>query len=144
MLTSPGEVVFSNVLVKDDRPYWLREKDQYLNGKLDKGIWMKWMELRVHGEADAIDTPTGMTPTFQELQRLFKDHRRQDYTQQEYVRQFTIRIPENLAKLDRIEKVYRRDVPDTPEIVLEVIAEQRSRLEAVRDAKGDYVSPLDL
>ena len=66
------------------------------------------------------------------------------YTEKEYVGQFTIRIPENLAKLDRIEKIYHQDVADTPPEVLEVLADQRRRLERLRKAKGDYVVPEDL
>ena len=66
------------------------------------------------------------------------------YTQDQYLEQFTIRVPENLAKIDRIEKIYRSDVGDTPAIVLETLAAQRERLETLRKAKGDYVSPLEL
>ena len=58
--------------------------------------------------------------------------------------QFTIRIPENLAKLDRIERIYRQDVADTPPQVFEALAAQRDRLQLLRASKGDHVSPLDL
>ena len=77
------------------------------------------------------------------LKRLFEAHLDKDYTQREYVEQFTIRIPENLARLDRIEQIYR-DVPDAPPVMFETFQAQRARLEALRAAKGDYVSPLDL
>ena len=125
--------------------YWLRGSDgKFLNGKLDKAVWIKWMELRVHGEADAVEAPTGLLPRYDDLRRLFKEHLKADYTQDDYVRQFTIRIPENLAKLERIERIYREDVADTPEVLFKTLAEQRKRLEALQEAKGDYVSPLDL
>jgi len=52
-------------------------------------------------------------------------------------------VPENLAKLDRIEKVYG-DLTDIPQIVFDTLATQRERLQALQAAKGDYVSPLDL
>ncbi|MCD4825471.1 MAG: phosphoenolpyruvate carboxykinase (GTP) [Phycisphaerae bacterium] len=123
--------------------YFLKKDGEFLNGKLDKGIWMKWMELRVHGEADAITAPTGMLPKYEDLRDLFKTYRDADYTQQQYVDQFTIRIPENLAKLDRIEKIYQ-DVADAPAVVLETIKAQRQRLEELQAAKGDYVSPMEL
>ncbi|MHC4562742.1 MAG: phosphoenolpyruvate carboxykinase (GTP) [Planctomycetota bacterium] len=124
--------------------YFLKDGDgQFLNGKLDKSVWLKWMELRVHSEVDAIESPTGRLPKFEDLKKLFAECLSKDYSQDEYVQQFTLRIPENLAKLDRIEAVYR-DVPDTPQIVLDTLAGQRERLTALQATKGDYISPLDM
>jgi len=124
--------------------YFLKGADgQFLNGKLDKSVWIKWMGLRVNGQADAIEGPTGMLPCYDDLAKLFKDVLGKDYTQGEYVEQFTTRIPENLAKLDRVEAVYR-DIEDAPASVFEAFDAQRQRLTALRAAKGDYVSPLDL
>ena len=44
--------------------YFLRDSQtgQFLNSKLDKMVWLKWMDLRVNGEADAIDIGTGLIP----------------------------------------------------------------------------------
>ena len=125
--------------------YFLRAKDgSYLNGMRDKAVWVKWMELRVHGDAQAIRAPTGQIPRYGDLRRLFKQVLGKDYTQDDYVRQFTIRIPENLAKIERVERIYRSDVTDTPPVFLEVLAAQRKRLEDLRAAEGDYVSPVNL
>ena len=67
-----------------------------------------------------------------------------EYTPEQYAEQFTLRIPENLAKLDRIESTYRTDVTDTPQAVFDVLAEQRERLAKLKERRGEYVSPLDL
>jgi len=125
--------------------YFQRRKDgSWVTGMRDKAVWIKWMELRVHGEAEAIQGPTGWLPLYADLKKLFKKALAKNYTEKEYVEQFTIRIPENLAKLDRIEKIYRQDVADTPPVVFEALAAQRDRLGLLRASKGDYVSPLDL
>jgi phosphoenolpyruvate carboxykinase (GTP) len=125
--------------------YFQRRKDgSWVTGMRDKAVWIKWMELRVHGEAEAILGPTGSLPFYEDLKKLFKKVLAKTYSRNEYVEQFTIRIPENLAKLDRIEKIYRQDVSDTPQIVLETLSAQRDRLQLLRASKGDYVSPLDL
>jgi phosphoenolpyruvate carboxykinase (GTP) len=110
----------------------------------DKAVWVKWMELRVHGDVQAIRAPTGQIPRYGDLRRLFKQVLGKDYTQDDYVRQFTIRIPENLAKIERVERIYRSDVTDTPPVFLEVLAAQRKRLEDLRAAEGDYVCPMNL
>jgi len=125
--------------------YFLRDEDgKYLNGMADKTVWILWAELRVNGDVEAIETPTGLIPKYEDLQRLFKEHLDIQYTQADYVQQFTIRIPENLAKLDRVEKIYREKVPDTPQILFATFAEVRKRLKAAGDKHGDYISPFDL
>ncbi len=115
----------------------------YLNGKLDKRAWLQWMELRVRGEVDAIRTPTGLIPRFEDLRPLFRTYLDTEYSKEEYVEQFRNRIPELLAKLDRIEAIYRAEA-GVPEEVFAQLDEQRRRLEALRAKRGDYVSPFDL
>ena len=124
--------------------YFQREGGKFLTGMRDKAVWVKWMELRVHNEAPAITTPTGLIPQYEDLKRLFQQVLGKEYSREDYIRQFTTRIPENLAKLDRIEKIYRTEVKDTPAVVFEILAQQRARLEALRKAKGDYVKPTEL
>jgi len=125
--------------------YFLRGKDgKYLNSMADKLIWILWAELRVHGEVDAIKTPTGFIPLYEDLARLFKERLNADYTREDYIRQFTIRVPENLAKLDRVEQVFTYRVPDMPEILLITFDLARTRLKAAAEKFGDYISPFDL
>jgi phosphoenolpyruvate carboxykinase (GTP) len=124
--------------------YYLRGPDgAYLNGMLDKHVWVKWAELRVHGDAEALEAPTGWIPRYDDLKRLFAEVRNRDYAPDDYAEQFKIRIPENLAKLERIEKIYR-GVEDTPPVVFDALAAQRRRLRKLQRAKGDYVSPTKL
>jgi phosphoenolpyruvate carboxykinase (GTP) len=82
--------------------YFLKKDGQYLNGMLDKSAWVKWMELRVHGDVDVLDAGYGMIPKYQDLKTIFAATLDQAYTEQDYVEQFMIRIPELLAKLDRM------------------------------------------
>ena len=117
----------------------------FLNDKLDKMIWVLWAELRVNGDVEAIKTPTGWIPKHEDLAPLFKEKLGKDYTQEEaYVKQFTVRIPNLLAKYDRVEAIYREKVADTPQIVYDTFAEIRKRLKDLQAEKGDFVSPLNL
>ncbi len=125
--------------------YFLKDEDgKYLNGMADKLVWILWAELRANGEVDGIETPTGLIPKYEDLEKLFEEHLDAQYTRADYVQQFTIRIPKNLAKLDRVEKIYREEVSDTPQIVFDTFAEVRKRLKAAGDKHGDYISPFDL
>ncbi len=121
--------------------YFLMKDGVYLNGMLDKRVWMLWMEERVHDEVGALETPTGMIPLFKDLRRLFSTALGADYTEEQYKEQFTTRIPEQLAKIDRISGVYAREW-GIPEVLFVTLEEQRERLEKARSRYGDYVSPL--
>lgn len=123
--------------------YFLKKDGQYLNGKLDKSIWVKWMELRIHGEVDAIDAATGKIPKFEDLKRLFKEVLNEEYTEQNYIDQFSTNVKANLAKLDRMADIYAT-VDDTPQSMKDEMAAQRERLEKLLAAKGEVVSPYDL
>jgi len=124
--------------------YFLKDgAGKYLNGKLDKRVWLQWMELRVHGEVDAIETPTGRIPKHHDLRRLFRAYLDEDYSSEAYAEQFRIRVPELLAKTDRVEGIYRAEA-EVPEELFRQLGNQRKRLEALRARKGDHVSPFDL
>ncbi len=123
--------------------YFLKDKNgKFLTEKSDKRVWLKWMELRVHNEVDAIKTPTGYIPKYEDLKKLFKEVLSKDYGEEDYIKQFTLRIPENLAKIDRILKIYR-EIPDTPGVVFRVLKEQKKRLLKTKEKLGEYVSPYD-
>ncbi len=124
--------------------YFLKGPDgAYLNAPRDKKAWLKWMELRVHDEVGAIQTPVGVIPLYRDLRHIFAEHLGKDYAAEDYVLQFQLRIPEHLAKMDRIESIYRQQVPDAPPALFELLQQQRDRLLAARERCGDYVSPFD-
>ena len=78
------------------------------------------------------------------MQKLFKEKLGTDYTEAAYIKAFTIRVPNLLAKFDRVEAIYRSKVPDTPQIVYDTFAKIRARLNEAKDKHGDLISPLDL
>jgi phosphoenolpyruvate carboxykinase (GTP) len=125
--------------------YFLRDKDgNCLNGMADKLVWVLWAEMRVNGDIRGIETPTGIIPRYEDLSKLFDDNLGHNYEQGDYVKQFTIRVPENLAKLDRVGAIYRDKVSDTPMILFETFDKVRARLEAAKEKHGEYISPFDL
>jgi len=124
--------------------YFLKDAEgNFLNDKIDKAIWLKWMEFRSHKEVEAIKTPTGYIPKYEDLKRLFKEVLNKDYPKESYNKQFTIRIPESLAKTERITEVYK-NIDDTPGVVFSVLEEQKERLLAARKKHGDYILPEKL
>ncbi|MCS7116071.1 MAG: phosphoenolpyruvate carboxykinase (GTP) [Nitrososphaerota archaeon] len=123
--------------------YFLRDlkTGKFLNDRLDKHVWVKWMELRVHNDVGALKSPTGLIPKYEDLRRLFREVRGIDYKKEDYIKQFTIRVRENLAKVERVEKFYLDNVPDAPSRLFEILNQQRERLLKAQAEFGDYVSP---
>jgi phosphoenolpyruvate carboxykinase (GTP) len=77
------------------------------------------------------------------MSALFTEHLGKEYTQPDYVKQFTFRVPENLAKLDRVEAIYKAE-EEMPQIVFDTFDEVRARLKAAQQKHGDHISPFDL
>ena len=122
--------------------YFLRDGNgEYLNGIKDKHVWVKWMEQRVNGEVDAIKTPTGYIPEYDDLVKLFKSVLGKDYGKDAYEEQFKLRIPENIAKIERIKEIYHTKVFDTPHALMKALDDQKARLEECQAKHGDYVLP---
>ncbi|MBN1622018.1 MAG: phosphoenolpyruvate carboxykinase (GTP) [Endomicrobiales bacterium] len=122
--------------------YFQKENNKYLTGMEDKRVWVKWMEQRVNNDVGAIETPTGYVPYLKDLEVLFKEVLNKDYTMQDYLKQFTVKVPENLEKIERITEIYKTKVKDTPEELFKILKEQKERLEAAREKHGEYISPV--
>ncbi|UCC58991.1 MAG: phosphoenolpyruvate carboxykinase (GTP) [Candidatus Bathyarchaeum sp.] len=122
--------------------YFLQDKEgDYVNDPRDKHVWVKWMELRVHNEADAIEAPTGYVPKYEDLRMLFKQVLDKEYSKEDYSKQFSIRIPENLAKIKRVREFYKKNVTYTPEVLFWVLNQQYERLLRAKENHGNYIPP---
>lgn len=121
--------------------YFLKDKEnRFLNSIQDKRIWLKWMKLRVDKSVKALLAPTGLIPAYEDLKALFRNILDREYLYQDYLRQFTLRIPENLSKIERIENIYK-DLKDIPACLFEELKAQKQRLGDFQKLYGDYVNP---
>ena len=124
--------------------YFLRGEDgKFLNDKLDKAIWLKWMELRVHDDVEAIESPIGYLPIYEDLRDLFKEVLGKKYSRSDYEEQFKLRVPKLLSKIERIKGLYG-SISGTPKVIFDVLEEERKRLLKIREKHGNVVSPFCL
>jgi len=122
--------------------YFLVDEDgNFLNSREDKKVWYKWAELRANRDVEAITAPTGNIPKYEDLKKLFKEVINKDFTKEDYNEQFKIRVKENIAKIDRIEEIYKTQVMDAPQILHDVLEEQRKKLLSAQAKHGDYILP---
>ena len=101
------------------------------------------MRLRAEREAKALLTPTGLIPRYEDLKKLFKEILNKNYSEAEYVEQFTIRIPENLAKIERIKNIYKK-LEGVPTCLFTELGAQSNRLKEAQKENGDYINPKNL
>jgi len=122
--------------------YFLKdETGKYLNGKMDKRVWLLWAEGRVYGEYEAIETPVGLIPKYEDLKKLFIRELDKDYTEAEYIQQFSLRVTKYLEKMERMSKIFENI--EMPAAFTEELKAQTERLKETREKFGeDMISPL--
>jgi phosphoenolpyruvate carboxykinase (GTP) len=108
--------------------YFLKDEDgKYLNGMLDKLCWVIWAEGRAQDDFEAIRTPIGYIPLYADLKTLFKQYLDIDYSEADYIKQFSIRTKKILEKLERIESMYKKE-KGVPQFFWDILTGQRKSL----------------
>jgi phosphoenolpyruvate carboxykinase (GTP) len=82
-----NHIEFGNKLTKTPKVfstnYFLKNEGRYTNEKVDKKVWLIWAEGRVHDEYEAIETPIGYIPKYEDLKTLFRQTFDREYTEEE-------------------------------------------------------------
>ncbi|MFW9989984.1 MAG: phosphoenolpyruvate carboxykinase (GTP) [Candidatus Odinarchaeota archaeon] len=125
--------------------YFLKNKEgKYLNGILDKLCWVIWADGRVNGDFNAIKTPIGYIPEYKDLKVLFKQYLDKEYSEEDYIAQFSIRPKKILEKLDRIETMYEKE-QNVPKFFWNMLKNQRNGLKDLqKEFYMDNISPIML
>jgi phosphoenolpyruvate carboxykinase (GTP) len=114
-----------------------------LGEKKDVKAWMAWLERRAHKELDAIETPIGYLPRYEDLKRLFKDRIDKEYPQDLYTKQFSLYIDNIVARIDLQEEAYGKE-PHIPQRLFDILQKQRAELTALKEKYGPIVTPQQL
>jgi phosphoenolpyruvate carboxykinase (GTP) len=145
----------SDKIAEDKRPvmaglnYFLTQEarggdgKQLLGEKRDVKAWLAWLERRAHNDVDAIDTPIGYLPKYEDLKRLFKERVDKDYPEELYTRQFSLYIDNILARIALQLEAYGKE-ENLPAKLFEVLEQQREELAALKDQYGPIVTPAQM
>jgi len=114
-----------------------------LGEKRDVKAWMAWLERRAHGEVDAIDTPIGYLPKYEDLKSLFKSRIDKAYPEDLYVKQFSLYIDNIVARVDLQIEAYGKE-KNIPPKLFDILKEQRQGLAALKKKFGPIVTPQQL
>jgi len=146
-----GEYTKNNIdFVKDikDVPkifstnYFLRdEKGNFCTEKTAKKVWLHWADGRVHGEYESIPTPTGSIPKYEDLKALFAKYEKTDYTEAEYIYQFSFRCTKWIEKLERAKTFFAKMDANAPAFIAETWDTYIAKFEAAKAKYGDIIAP---
>jgi phosphoenolpyruvate carboxykinase (GTP) len=114
------------------------EGNGLLGEKRDVKVWLGWLERRAHGDVDAIETPIGFIPKYEDLKELF-DEIGKEYPKALYDKQFAFYVDNILARIDLQEEAYKKE-QDIPAKLFGIYAEQREGLETLKAKYGPVVS----
>ncbi|MGQ9679740.1 MAG: phosphoenolpyruvate carboxykinase (GTP) [Candidatus Bathyarchaeia archaeon] len=106
--------------------YFLKHEGRYTNSKVDKKVWILWAEGRIHGDYEAVETPIGCIPLYEDLEKLFIEALGKEYPWEDYRIQFSVRLERQLEKIERMENFFKDE--EMPEEFWRVLKKQREEL----------------
>lgn len=147
---------FGNERIADDKKpvlaglnYFLTEEarggtsKKLLGEKRDVKVWLAWLERYVHGDVEAIETPIGCLPKFNDLKELFQSIINKEYAKELYAKQFSLYIDNIIGRIELQIEAYGKE-SNVPEKLSEVLNEQKNGLLELRDRFGAIVTPDEL
>jgi phosphoenolpyruvate carboxykinase (GTP) len=116
---------------------------QLLGEKKDVKAWLGWLERRAHGDVEAIETPIGFIPHYEDLKPLFETLVDKPYPRDLYDRQFSLYVENILARIDLQMAAYTKE-ENIPQRLFEVLREQREGLTVLKEKFGPIITPAQL
>jgi len=114
-----------------------------LGEKKDVHVWLGWLELYINGDVDAIDTPIGLIPKYEDLKNLFSEKIAKEYPKKLYTMQFSLYIDNIIRRIDLQTEAYHKE-EGIPEKLYDVYKEQKSALLGLKDKFGPIAKPDQL
>jgi phosphoenolpyruvate carboxykinase (GTP) len=114
-----------------------------LGEKKDVKAWMSWLERRAHREIDAIETPIGYLPKYEDLKKLFTEKVDKEYPEDLYEKQFSLYADNILGRIELQLEAYGKE-KNVPQKFFELLKEQRSAMLALKEKYGAIITPKQL
>jgi phosphoenolpyruvate carboxykinase (GTP) len=109
-----------------------------LGEKRDVKAWLGWLERIAHRQVEAIETPIGFIPRYEDLKALFAEIDK-PYPKELYDKQFALYVDNILARIELQEAAYRKE-ENVPAKLFTIYEEQRAGLKALKAKYGSIVS----
>ena len=109
-----------------------------LGEKKDVKVWLGWLELYANGDVEAIETPIGFIPKYEDLKKLF-DGINKEYPKSLYDMQFALYVDNILKRIALQEEAYSKE-ENLPSQLFKVYEQQKKELLALKEKFGSVVS----
>ena len=109
-----------------------------LGEKKDVKVWLGWLELYANGDVEAIETPIGFIPKYEDLKKLF-DGIDKEYPKSLYDMQFALYVDNIIKRLDLQTEAYSKE-KNLPAQLFKVYEKQKAELLALKEKFGAVVS----
>jgi len=111
--------------------------------KRDVKVWLAWLERLANNEVNAIESPIGYLPKFDDLQNLFRSIIDKDYEKELYIKHFSLYIDNIVARIDMQIEAYGKE-PGISGKLFDILKEQKESLLALKKTYGSVVTPSQL
>jgi phosphoenolpyruvate carboxykinase (GTP) len=111
-----------------------------LGEKKDVRVWLGWLELFANGDVEAISTPIGFLPKYEDLVTLFQTIDKQ-YPKSLYEMQFSLYIDKIVDRLELQRDAYSKE-PEIPEMLFNIYRKQVGELLELKEKFGAII-PMD-
>lgn len=113
-----------------------------LGEKKDVKVWLGWLELFAHGDVEAIESPIGYLPKYEDLKALFATIDK-EYPRPLYDMQFALYVDNIIGRIDLQTEAYSKEV-NVPATLFETYTKQKADLAALKEQFGAVVAIADL
>lgn len=108
-----------------------------LGEKKDVKVWLGWLDLFAHGDVEAISTPIGFLPKYEDLKTLFATIDK-EYPKSLYDMQFALYIDKIVSRIDLQTEAYSKEA-NVPQTLFDVYKKQKKELLELKDKFGAVV-----
>ena len=113
-----------------------------LGEKRDVKVWLGWLERFANNDAEAIETPIGFLPRYEDLKTLFSSIGK-EYPKSLYDKQFALYIDNIIHRIDLQTEAYGKE-ENIPETIFAVYRKQKEELQELKKQYGSVVSIDDI
>jgi phosphoenolpyruvate carboxykinase (GTP) len=119
------------------------EGTKLLGEKRDVPVWLGWLAAFANGDVEAIETPVGYIPKYDDLKALFSKIINKEYPRELYDKQFAIYTDKILDRIALQREAFGKE-ENLPGKLFEVYDEWAKGLMALKEAHGPIVPPEKL
>ncbi|NNK12980.1 MAG: phosphoenolpyruvate carboxykinase (GTP), partial [Desulfofustis sp.] len=109
-----------------------------LGEKKDVKVWLGWLELLANKDVEAIDSPIGWLPYYDDLKKLFDTIDKQ-YPKSLYDMQFSLYVDKILDRIKGQTEAYKEE-ENVPPTLFTIYEKQKGELLALKEKYGSVVS----